>query len=125
METLDALQSRARRLLAEIASLGEFRPGTLHQRFTQCGKPSCHCAGEDSPGHPGWQLVWSRNGKSVCRGIPKQAVERTRVQLLEHQRFKTLVREYTEVNESMCDLQLRSRRREKKRYGTGTAGGNA
>ena len=39
----DARQRRAA-LCAELASIGEFRPGSLQSRYRRCGKPSCHCA---------------------------------------------------------------------------------
>jgi hypothetical protein len=85
------------------------RPGSLTERFRKCGKPSCHCARKGSAGHgPLYSLTHPVKGKTVTRTIPRgPAVERTRHQIAEYQRFRTLVRELVAVSEQLCDLQLR------------------
>ena len=114
MDRTEQIQSEIKYILSQFASLGDFRPGTLNERSTKCGKPNCHCAQPGDPGHIGWQLVRSVDGKSVCRGIPKSALDETRQQLAEHQRFLSLVKQFTEVNSSLCDQRLKNRLQEKK-----------
>src|SRR3989338_7386525 len=97
------------RLRAAWASVGELRPGSRVQRQHRCGKPSCHCARRDSPGHgPSWALTRAVEGKTVTRGIPAgPAVQRTREQIEEYRRFRALVHQFIEVSEKLCDARLR------------------
>ena len=113
MPTIEQLESKRNSLLKQFADITEFRPGSLSPYFRKCGKPSCHCAQEDASGHPGWQLSRKVNAKSVSRGIPTHALEATRKQIEHYHGFKDLVREFIEVNESLCDLRLKAGRGKK------------
>ena len=103
------LEQERNRVRAALASVGELRPGSLVQRQHRCGKPGCHCARRDSPGHgPSWALTRAVQGKTVTRGIPAgPAVQRTRQQIGEYRRFRALVHQFIEVNEKLCDARLR------------------
>ena len=106
---LDQLQRRRDTIRQELASIGELRPGSLRPRFRKCGKPSCHCARENDPGHgPSWFLSRIVKGKMHCRGIPPHALEDTRRQVAECQRLRELTQELIEVSDTICQLRLRS-----------------
>jgi len=45
------LQQRREQLKAGLAQVNDLRRGSLTARFRKCGKPNCHCAEKDSPGH--------------------------------------------------------------------------
>jgi len=63
-------QLRARRdqLKAQLAEVGDLRPGSLVERYRRCGKPNCHCAGKGADGHgPSWSLTREIAGASVGR----------------------------------------------------------
>ncbi|MDE0104822.1 MAG: hypothetical protein OXN89_20795 [Bryobacterales bacterium] len=49
--SLDRLWLERYRILGEIGNLGDFRTGSLAQRFQRCGKPKCRCADPERPGH--------------------------------------------------------------------------
>jgi hypothetical protein len=108
----ERLEQERARLRASLASVGDLRPGSLVQRQHRCGKPGCHCAGKDSPGHgPSWVLTRAVEGKTVTRGIPAgAAVQQARQQVEEYHRFRALVRKFIEVNEKLCDARLRQAR---------------
>lgn len=108
IDDLRKFQQRRQELKAQLAALGDMRPGSLVGRFRKCGKPSCHCAEKGSAGHgPSWSLTRRAGGRTVTRVIPAgEAVERTREQLAEYQRFRRLTRELVEVSERLCHLQL-------------------
>jgi len=107
---IDALEKRRKQLLAELAAIGELRPGSLTERYRKCGKPTCHCATEVTGGHgPSFSLSRKVEGKTVTRIIPSAAVAETREQLAEYQRFRGLSAELIEVSERLCDLRLRAR----------------
>lgn len=103
------LEQERIRLRAALASVGDLRPGSLVQRQHRCGKPTCHCARRDSPGHgPSWALTRAVEGKTVTRGIPAgPAVQRTREQVEECRRFRALVHQFIELSEKLCDARLR------------------
>lgn len=123
-ESIEVLSKRQADLRAALAQVGDFRPGSLAERYRACGKPSCHCAQPGSPGHgPTWSLTHAVKGKTVTRVIPAEAVERTREQIGEYRRFRTLVRQFVEVSERLCDLQLageKAARKEAEKKGAST-----
>lgn len=113
METQLQVESLTRRrddLKAELAQVGDMRPGSLTPRFRKCGKPNCHCANAASPGHgPSWSLTREVQGKTVTKILPSaEAVATTQQQLAEFRRFRELTRELVEVSDKLCDAKLQS-----------------
>ena len=105
--TLAELETRREQLLEQLASVGDLRPGTLAERFRKCGKPTCHCARAGDPGHgPVWTLVFTVAGKTKNRVIPADAVARTRAQIAECKRLRSLTSELIEVSEALCHARL-------------------
>jgi hypothetical protein len=71
--SLQALRDKRDQLAASLAGVDDLRPGFLTARFRKCGKPNCHCAQEDSPGHgPSYSLT-HREGveRRSLRSFPK------------------------------------------------------
>ena len=106
---LRTLREKRDQLTASLAGLGDLRPGFLTARFRKCGKPNCHCAQQDSPGHgPSYSLTHRVGGKTLTQVIPRgPAVERAKEQIAEYRRFRNLVRELIAVSEQICSAQLR------------------
>ena len=50
-ESLTDLELGRAKLLEQFLSLGDFRPGSITASVRRCGKPSCHCAKANDPGH--------------------------------------------------------------------------
>ena len=106
-DSLDDLQHERSRLQMALAQIGDLRPGSLVERFRKCGKPSCHCAKPDSPGHgPSYSLTREVESKTITKIIPPSAVEQTRRQIAEYKRFRDLTREFVEVSDKVCNAQL-------------------
>ena len=102
------LRERRDELKAELAQVGDLRPGSLVERYRRCGKPNCHCD-KDAAGHgPLWSLTREVAGKTLTTVIPSPAVEQTRQQLAEYKRFRTLAKAFGEASERLCDAQLRT-----------------
>lgn len=107
-----ALQARRQELFAQIAQLGDLRPGSLVQRFKKCGRPACWCAQPNARGHgPEWILTAKVAGKTRTRAIREELLAETRAQIAECQRLRTLVAEVIDVSERVCDARVQSRRR--------------
>src|ERR1700731_5079400 len=107
--SLQALLDKRHPLAPSLAPVKDLRPGFLTARFRKCGKPNCHCAQKDSPGHgPSYSLTHRAAGKTVTQVIPKgPAVERAKAQIAEYHRFRNLVRELILVSEQICSVQVR------------------
>lgn len=107
---LEALLAHREQLKDRISHIGEMRPGSLVARFRKCGKPTCHCAKKGAKGHgPCYSLTHAVSGKTRTRVIPGgPAVDLTRQQVAEYQRFRELVQDLVAVSEQICDLQLRT-----------------
>lgn len=111
MTSTPSLQDLARQreqIQQALSQLGDFRQGSLESQHRKCGKPGCHCARDGDPGHgPYWVLTRKVDGKTRGQAIPKAAVETTRGQLEEYQRFRGLTRELTEVSSRICEERLK------------------
>src|SRR6266487_4211477 len=105
---LEDFEKQRERLRSAFAAVGDLRPGSLVERHHKCGKPGCHCARKDSPGHgPNWVLTRAVAGKTVTRGIPGgAAVQQAREQIEEYHRFRTLVQEFIDVSEKLCHIRI-------------------
>lgn len=104
--TLPQLEQRKKQLLADLASLGDFRPGSISAMVRRCGKPSCHCAQPGDPGHgPNLRLTYKAQGKTVSEALPTAAaVRKAESEVAEFRRFEQIRREFVEVNTKICRL---------------------
>ena len=93
-------------LLQQISQLGDFQPGSITSAVRRCGKPECHCAKPNDPGHgPHFQLTQKISGKTVTQNLPSQpAVRKAESEIAEFRRFQTLTSELVDVNRKVCRL---------------------
>ncbi len=107
--SLERLEAKSADLKAGLARIGDMRPGSLIETYGKCGKPTCHCAKPGSRGHgPSWLLTRAVHGKTVSKRIPSgPAVEQSKQQVAEYQRFRDLTRELIEISDQICDLRLK------------------
>jgi len=112
-DLLEELIKRRDGVKAQLAGIGDMRPGTLVPRFRKCGKPNCHCAKEGDPGHgPSWALTWKTDGKTNARIIPTEVVESVKEQISEFRRFQELSRDLVRISEDLCDAKLETSKAE-------------
>jgi len=70
-ESLTDLELERDKLLEQFLGLGDFRPGSITASVRRCGKPSCHCAKPNDPGHePQFRLSRKVNGRLSTRVLP-------------------------------------------------------
>ncbi len=104
IETLEQLRKD---LLKQISALPAFRQGTLASRFRKCGKPNCHCAGDESSGHgPSWNITRKVHGRTVSTYIKTEDIDVIQQQVDTFHQFQNLVHEYVETNIKICDARL-------------------
>ena len=103
-DELAELERRRAELYAELARVGDFRPGSLNEAWRKCGKRNCACAAPGHPGHgPQWNLTRKAEGRTRTVHLrPGPELEKARREVAEHERFRDLVRQLTEVNEAIC-----------------------
>lgn len=89
-----AVEERRAALTAEIAALGLPLPGSLVERHTRCGNPSCRCHA-DPPQLHGPYLTWTRKvaGKTITRTLSTEQAEQLRPLLDNARRLRELVSE--------------------------------
>jgi len=105
-DTLDSLQADRSRLLEEFLRLGDLRPGSITAVVRRCGKPSCHCAKPNDPGHdPQFRLTRRVGGKSVTESFPNPAaLRKAQREVAEFHHFQKLGEDLIRINEKICAL---------------------
>ncbi|MFN0106812.1 MAG: DUF6788 family protein [Bryobacteraceae bacterium] len=105
-DSLPDLESRRADLLDSLSSLGDLRPGSIVAVIRRCGKPTCHCAQPDDPGHgPSLRLTHKRKGKTVTEALSTPAaVRKAEREVAEFRKFQEIGHEFVEVNELICQL---------------------
>ena len=100
-ESLPLLESRRTDLLRALANLKDMRPGSVVGAVFRCGKPSCHCARPEDPGHgPNLRLTYKWHGKTVTQALPTPAaVRKAEQEIAEFRNFQQLSRELVVVSE--------------------------
>ena len=105
-DSLPDLESRRADLIGSLSSLGDLRPGSIVGAIRRCGKPTCHCAQLDDPGHgPSLRLTHKRNGKTITEALSTPAaVRKAEREVAEFRKFQEIGHEFVEVNEKICRL---------------------
>jgi hypothetical protein len=113
LEALNSLESERSRLLEEFLRLGDLRPGSITAVVRRCGKPSCHCAKPDDPGHdPQFRLTRRVEGKSTTETFPNPAaLRKAQQEVAEFHRLQKLSEDLACVNEKICALRPVERER--------------
>jgi hypothetical protein len=103
--TLKSLLEHKEQLYQRLASLGEFRRGSISVNYRKCGKSNCGCA---QPGHPGHgpQYLWNATigGKSQARNLclgPE--LEKVGEEVENYRHFQQWSQAWVEVNEQICE----------------------
>jgi len=93
-------------LLRQISELGDFQPGSITSAIRRCGKPGCHCAKPNDPGHgPHFQLTQKISGKTATQNLPSPpAVRKAEREIAEFRRFQSLTGKLVELNRKVCRL---------------------
>src|ERR1700689_3017806 len=91
-DDLATLETQRSELLEEFLRLGDLRPGSITAVTRRCGKPSCHCAKHNDPGHdPQFRLTRRVSGKTVTETFPNPtALRKAQQEVAEFHRFQKL-----------------------------------
>jgi hypothetical protein len=105
-DPLSTLIDERSALLRQVSQLGDFQPGSISSPTRRCGKPSCHCANPNDPGHgPHYQLTQKVEGKTVTQSLPSSAaVRKAESEIAEFRKFQGLTEDLVDVNRKICRL---------------------
>jgi len=105
-DSLAALEADRAHLLQEFLGLGDLRPGSIGAVVRRCGKPTCHCAKPNDPGHdPQFRLTRRVAGKTVTESFPTPAaLRKAQQEVAEFHRFQQLSETLVARNEKICAL---------------------
>ena len=105
-DVLATLEADRAQLLEEFLRLGDLRHGSITATVRKCGKPSCHCAKPNDPGHdPQFRLTRKVHGKTVTETFPNPAaLRKAQQEVSEFRRLQKLNEELVRINEKICDL---------------------
>ena len=104
--SLTQLEQERRALLRSFSELGDLRPGSITGIVRCCGKPTCHCAQPDDPGHgPNLRLTYKVQGKTISEALPTPlAVRKAEQEIAEFRKFQQISHVFIQVNEQLCRL---------------------
>jgi hypothetical protein len=105
-QSLASLEIRRAELLRSIGGLKDMRPGSIVGAVWRCGKPNCHCARAEDPGHgPNLRLTYKSGGKTVTEALPTPAaVRKAEQEIAEFRNYQKFGHELVEVSEQICRL---------------------
>jgi hypothetical protein len=106
IDALAVLEADRSKLLDEFLRLGDLRPGSITAVVRRCGKPSCHCAKPNDPGHdPQFRLTRRVAGKTVTESFPNPAaLRKAQQEVAEFHRLQKLSEHLVGINEKICAL---------------------
>jgi hypothetical protein len=105
-DSLPALEAKRSRILRQIAALGDLRPGSICAVSRRCGKPTCHCAKPNDPGHdPQVRLSRTVQGRTLAESFASpSAFHKAQAEVQEYQRWQRLCAEFVDSSERICRL---------------------
>jgi hypothetical protein len=98
-------------LLRQFPLPRDLLPGSLSVSYTRCGKPTCHCAASQDPGHPAWSLTFMAAGKKRVERIPKAWVDDVRRRVEAGRAFQDALREVLTANAELLVLRRKQQPR--------------
>ena len=105
-ESLTQLEAQRLELFQRIAALGDFRRGSITTTSGKCGKPSCHCARANDPGHgPNFRLTRKVEGTTITETFASPAeLGKAQREVANFHHFQELCQQLIVVNEKICQL---------------------
>jgi hypothetical protein len=100
------LELERTQLLTQMAALQDFRPGSVTGIVRPCGKPTCHCARAEDPGHgPTLRLTYKSEGKTISEALSTPAaIRKAEREIGEFRKYQHISRDCIEVHEKICRL---------------------
>jgi len=102
-------RQRKHQVMRQYQLPDELLPGCLTQTHRRCGRPNCHCASDQGPGHPIWFLTFMSGGKRRVERIPKEWVEDIRRRVDAGRAMQEAIKEMLAANAELLVLWRRQK----------------
>ena len=99
-QRLQQIKKRIADIKAELAAIGEMRPGSLTRQY----KDPAHQSGAY------YQLSYTREMKSRTEYVSRERLREVRHQIRAYKRFRSLIAEWVKLSIELCRLAMRSAR---------------
>jgi hypothetical protein len=99
-QRLAQINKRIAAIRAELAQIGEMRPGSLTRQYKDPERPSGAY----------YQLSYTRDMKSRTEYVPRERLQQTRRQIRTYKRFRSLIDDWVKLSIERCRLLIRSAR---------------
>ena len=111
--SIQQAEQRIQQIKAELAALGEMRPGSLSKQYNVCRKPNCRCKDPQHPQRHGpyYQLSWVHRGKSTTQFIRRPLLPQVRAQIATYNKFRKLTEEWVNLALRLAQAKLVAARR--------------
>ena len=107
----ESLEQRIEKIKAEIAALGDLRPGAMSLQYNICGNPKCRCKATPPIKHgPYPQVSFTWRGKSTTQSVRKEDVPEVRQQLRNYRRLRKLMQRWVTLAMQLSRRRLDERR---------------
>jgi hypothetical protein len=102
------LEAQRSELFRQLATLGDFRRGSITTTSGKCGKTTCHCAKRDDPGHgPHFRLTRKIRNKTITETFDSPvSLRKAQQEVATFHRFQELCGQLIEVSEKICASRL-------------------
>jgi hypothetical protein len=85
------LLGRIERAKAEVAKLGDLRPGKVSVQYNTCGTPNCRCKADPPERHgPYYQLNYTRGGRSRTESVRPEHLAQVEAEIVNYQKLQAL-----------------------------------
>ena len=93
------IATRIERIKADLAHLGDLRPGTLSMHYNVCGTPNCRCKADPPQKHgPYYHLSYTRHGKSRSEAVHPEHLDQVRAQTSNYQKLQALLDQWIDAS---------------------------
>ena len=102
---LDRLRARYAALQEQVRQLGFIATGSVIERYTVCGTPTCRCH-DDPPARHGPYFQYSRKlgGKTLTRRLTAEQAQRYRDWIANRRTLDGLIDEMDHISRQVADL---------------------
>ena len=111
--SIQKAEQRIEQIKAQLAALGEMRPGSISKQYNVCGKPNCRCKDPQHPQRHGpyYQLSWVHRGKRTTQFIRPPLLPQVRAQIATYNKFRKLTEEWVNLALRVAQANLLAARR--------------
>lgn len=93
------IAGRIKRIKADLAHLGDLRPGSLSLQYNVCRTPNCRCKADPPQKHgPYYQLNYTRHGRSRTELVHPEHLDQVRSQTENYQKLKLLLDQWIDAS---------------------------